>query len=146
MKTTARPFLLTWSAAITACAATFGSTQASPFGLQAGAIGSSSLVMTIASPGVSYGDGAFTGPSTDAYYGQLQVRANLQNGRLVSVEVLDYPDHSRTSRRINDRALPQLQSEAIQAQSGKVDIISGATLTSRAYQRSLKAALAKAGQ
>jgi uncharacterized protein with FMN-binding domain len=38
-----------------------------------------------------------------------------------------------------------LQSEVIRAQSGKVDIITGATLTSRAYIRSLKDALSQAG-
>ena len=40
--------------------------------------------------------------------------------------------------------MPYLQSEAIQAQSARVDIISGATLTSEAYARSLQSALLKA--
>ena len=40
--------------------------------------------------------------------------------------------------------MPYLQSEAIQAQSAQVDIISGATLTSEAYVRSLQSALVKA--
>ncbi|HTP11237.1 MAG TPA: FMN-binding protein [Anaerolineae bacterium] len=37
--------------------------------------------------------------------------------------------------------MPYLQSEAIQAQSANVDLISGATLTSEAFAESLQAAL-----
>lgn len=91
-----------------------------------------------------YRDGSFTGNSFDAYFGLVQVRANVQNGVLVSVEVLDYPNHQRTSRSINRQALPLLQSEVIGAQGTRVNIISGATLTSKAYLRSLKSALSKA--
>jgi uncharacterized protein with FMN-binding domain len=58
--------------------------------------------------------------------------------------VLDYPNHQRTSRSINRQALPLLQSEVISAQGTRVNIISGATLTSKAYLRSLKSALSKA--
>ena len=91
-----------------------------------------------------YRDGSFTGTAFDAYFGLVQVRANVQNGILVSVDVLDYPDHQRTSRSINRQALPLLQSEVISAQGTRVNIISGATLTSKAYLRSLKSALSKA--
>ena len=92
-----------------------------------------------------YRDGAYAGTNVDAYYGIVQVQANIQNGRLASVEVLQYPADRRTSRRINDEALPMLESEVISAQSARVDIISGATLTSRAYLRSLNSALGQAG-
>jgi uncharacterized protein with FMN-binding domain len=92
-----------------------------------------------------YRDGNFTGSAFDAYFGMVQVQAYVQNGRLVSVDVLDYPNHQRTSRSINRQALPLLQSEVIRAQGTRVNIISGATLTSRAYLRSLKSALSRAG-
>ena len=91
-----------------------------------------------------YRDGSFTGTAFDAYFGLVQVRANVQNGVLVSVDVLGYPDHQRTSRSINRQALPLLQSEVIRAQGTRVNLISGATLTSKAYLRSLKSALSKA--
>jgi len=91
-----------------------------------------------------YRDGSFTGSAFDAYFGMVQVRANVQNGRLVSVDVLEYPSHQRTSRSINRQALPLLQSEVISAQGTRVNIISGATLTSKAYLRSLKVALSRA--
>ena len=88
-----------------------------------------------------YKDGTFTGPETNAFYGTVQVEAIVQNGKITDVEFLDYPQDRRTSVRINSFAVPALQSEAIQAQSANVDIISGATLTSRAFMQSLQAAL-----
>lgn len=88
-----------------------------------------------------YKDGTYTGPETNAVYGWVQVEAVVQNGKVTDVEFLEYPQDRRTSVRINSRAVPELQSEAIQAQSANVDIISGATLTSRAFIQSLQAAL-----
>jgi uncharacterized protein with FMN-binding domain len=90
-------------------------------------------------------DGAYVGSVVDAYYGDVQVRARISGGRLVAIEALQYPADRRTSRSINAEALPLLESEAISAQSARVDIVSGATLTSDAYLRSLKTALAEAG-
>jgi len=90
-------------------------------------------------------DGSYRGPITDAYYGQVQVQANVQGGRLVSVDVLQYPADRRTSRAINSHALPILESEVVTAQSSHVDLVSGATLTSSAYLRSLNKALGQAG-
>jgi len=91
-----------------------------------------------------YRDGTFTGQSEDAYFGLVQVQATIQGGKITDVEFLDYPRDRRTSQRINSIAVPYLQQEAIQAQSANVDIISGATLTSEAFIRSLDGALKKA--
>ena len=91
-----------------------------------------------------YKDGSYTGPSADAYYGRVQVKAVVKGGQVVAVNVLQYPNDRRTSRYINSQALPMLEQEAIQAQSGNVDVVSGATLTSQAYRQSLSKALAGA--
>ncbi len=88
-----------------------------------------------------YKDGTYTGPEVDAFYGLVQVQAIVQNGRISKVQFLDYPNDRRTSVRINTVAVPYLQSEAVQAQSANVDIISGATLTSEAFAQSLQTAL-----
>jgi uncharacterized protein with FMN-binding domain len=45
---------------------------------------------------------------------------------------------------INQQAIPYLQQEAIQAQSSKVQLISGATFTSQAFTQSLANALSQA--
>lgn len=96
------------------------------------------------SSGGGYADGAYTGPAEDAYYGLVQVQAIVQNGRLVAIKVLQYPSHRRTSVFINRQALPALRDEVVKAQSADVDIISGATLTSKAFIRSVDAAMKQA--
>jgi uncharacterized protein with FMN-binding domain len=90
-------------------------------------------------------DGSFTGPAYDTYYGPVQVQVTVQGGRVVAVDVPQYPADRRASQRINGRALPILESEVISAQSARVNVISGATLTCDAYLRSLNAALVNAG-
>ncbi len=89
----------------------------------------------------AYRDGEFTGPQVDAFWGWVQVKAIVQNGKIADVQFLQYPSDRRTSMRINSIAMPYLQTEAIQAQSANVDIISGATLTSEGFAQSLQAAL-----
>lgn len=91
-----------------------------------------------------YADGVYTGPPADAYYGIIQIQALVQGGQLTALKVLKYPSDRRTSISINRQALPMLRDEAISAQSANVDIISGATLTSRAFIQSLRGALKKA--
>lgn len=95
-------------------------------------------------PKGQYVDGSYTGPAVDVFYGLVQVKALVQGGRLVSVEFLQYPSDRRTSQQISSQAIPLLQSEAIQAQSANVDIVSGATSTSMGFQQSLGDALAQA--
>ncbi len=91
-----------------------------------------------------YKDGQYTGPVTNAFYGTVQVKVIIQGGKLTDVQWLDYPHDRRTSQEINSQATPWLKTEAIQAQSAQVDIISGATLTSEAFIQSLGSALNQA--
>ena len=90
-------------------------------------------------------DGDFVGNIYDAYYGVVQVQASIRNGQLADVKALKFPNHSGESRSINRQALPMLQQEVVQTQNARVRIISGATLTSRAYIASLQDALLLAG-
>jgi len=92
-----------------------------------------------------YKDGSYTGNSANAYYGNVQVVAVISGGKITDVQFLDYPQDRQTSQEINSQAAPMLKSEAIQVQSANVDIISGATLTSQAFQQSLQSALTQAG-
>jgi len=91
-----------------------------------------------------YKDGTYKGPQVDAFYGLVQVQAVIQNGKIKTVQFLQFPNDRRTSQRINSIAIPYLQQEALQAQNSNVDIISGATLTSEAFMMSLQSALANA--
>ena len=91
-------------------------------------------------------DGTYTGPAVDAYYGTVQVAALVQGGKLADVQFLQYPSDRSTSQFINSQAMPILTSEAIQAQSANVDIVSGATHTSEGFRQSLADALAQAAR
>jgi len=88
-----------------------------------------------------YKDGIYTGTPGDAYYGMVQVKTTIQNGRITDVQFLQYPNDRRTSQMINSQAMPMLKNEAIKAQSSKVNIISGATDTSLAFIQSLGSSL-----
>lgn len=92
-----------------------------------------------------YRDGVYTGPSVSAYYGYVRIQVQVRGGRVVGVRVLDYPSDRPNSRYINSRALPWLEQEVIRAQSARVHMVSGATLSSRAFIRSTAAALRQAG-
>ena len=92
----------------------------------------------------AFKDGTYTGPATDAYFGTVQVQATVAGGKLTDVAFLQYPTDRGTSVRISNNAMPVLKSEAIKAQSAKVDIVSGATQTSQAFIKSLGSALADA--
>ena len=97
-----------------------------------------------AKPQGLYVDGDYIGPVTDAWYGTVQVKAIIRDGKIADVQFLDYPNDRRTSQQINHIAMPYLTQEAIQAQSAYVNIISGATLTSEAFAQSLYSALNQA--
>ena len=98
----------------------------------------------IPAPKGQYRDGTYTGSVADAFYGNMQVQAVISGGRLTAVNILQYPNDNGTSRSINSQAIPILQSEALQAQSANIDMVSGASASSPAFQQSLQSALAQA--
>ncbi len=95
-------------------------------------------------PTAMYKDGTYTGPVVDAYYGNIQVEAIIQGGKLADVKLLQYPNDRSTSIRINTDAMKIWKKQAIAIQAAKVDIVSGATDSSGAFNKSLGVALAEA--
>ncbi|HAT44526.1 MAG TPA: FMN-binding protein [Ktedonobacter sp.] len=89
-------------------------------------------------------DGSYTGSVADALWGYIQVKAVIQNGKITDVQFLQYPNERDRSVMINSYADPQLTSEAIQAQSANVDVVTGATDSSEAFIQSLSDALSQA--
>ncbi|HEY8732278.1 MAG TPA: FMN-binding protein [Candidatus Limnocylindria bacterium] len=87
------------------------------------------------------GGTAFTGAVVDTLFGPVQVQIAISGGKVVDVKALQLPFDRSRSARISQYSAPILRSEAIQAQSARVDIVSGATYTSRAYALSLDSAL-----
>ncbi len=74
----------------------------------------------------------------------MQVKAVIQGGKIANVQWVQYPSDRQRSVEINSYADPQLTTEAIQAQSAQVDIVTGATDSSIAFMESLGNALSQA--
>ncbi len=92
-----------------------------------------------------YADGVYLGRSEYTEWGNVQVEVTISDGQIVDVAAVDYPQGRRSSD-INSRAIPLLEADAIELQSADVDIVSGATYTSRTYSDSLQAALDAASE
>lgn len=89
-------------------------------------------------------DGTYTGVSANTRYGPVQVQITVSSGQIAEVQVVDYPDSNGRDQAINQRAIPALVSETTQAQSARIDMVSGATYTSRGYLASLQSAIDQA--
>jgi uncharacterized protein with FMN-binding domain len=75
-------------------------------------------------------------------YGTIEIQLKVTKGKVSGVEV-GYPT-ANDSGTINPPAVAKLKQATLRAQSAEVDAVSGATLTSEAYVKSLQAALDKA--
>jgi uncharacterized protein with FMN-binding domain len=81
------------------------------------------------------------GTVADTRWGPVQVQVKIQSHKITDVRVLRRPHGNDRDDEINGYALPQLRAEALQAQSARIDSVSGATVTSGGYLESLQAAL-----
>jgi uncharacterized protein with FMN-binding domain len=101
-----------------------------------------------ASPSASSGstaNGIVTGPVVETQFGPVQVAVTFNNGTIADVQALQLPSDRMRSAEISSYAGPILRQEALQAQSAQIDLVSGATYTSSAYEQSLQAVLDQAG-
>jgi uncharacterized protein with FMN-binding domain len=94
----------------------------------------------------AYKDGTYTGSVQNAFYGDVQVSATILDGKITTVDFLEYPNDNPNSQYVNQQAIPYLKQEAIKAQSANVNTVTGATLTSQAFVQSLSTALNAAKQ
>lgn len=92
----------------------------------------------------NYSDGTFRGVSAETSYGPVEVEITIKGGRVTDVRHLDMPSDDARSTEITGFSAPELRKNTIKAQSGDIDFVSGATITSYGYQQSLQAALDKA--
>jgi uncharacterized protein with FMN-binding domain len=86
-----------------------------------------------------------TGKAWPTVYGLVQVRITVAGGRVTAASAVRYPVDTPRDAQINAFAIPQLNKEAVAADSAKIDTVSGATYTSQGYVGSLQSALDKAG-
>jgi uncharacterized protein with FMN-binding domain len=82
-----------------------------------------------------------TGPQVVLAHGIVQVQVTVVGGRITDVKALQLPHDNPHSWDGAVGAAKVLRSEVLAAQSADVNIVSGATYTSRGYARSLQAAL-----
>ena len=95
--------------------------------------------------GTSTASSTVTGSVASTRWGPVQVQLTVANGSITDVSVLQYPSGNGRDQQINARALPVLIQETLDAQNAKIDMVSGATVTSEGYLESLQSALDKAG-
>jgi uncharacterized protein with FMN-binding domain len=74
-------------------------------------------------------------------WGPVQIQAKILGKKITDVRVLQRPTGSSRDDQINAYALPKLRQQVLQAQSARIDGVSGATVTSDGYRESLQAAL-----
>jgi uncharacterized protein with FMN-binding domain len=80
--------------------------------------------------------GTFTGQAVDTNYGPVQVQITVSDGKITQANGDDMGGSS-----VGEDAIPQLNQEAVQAQSAHIQGVSGATYTSEGYAQSLQQAI-----
>ena len=85
-----------------------------------------------------------TGPAMTTPFSVIQVRATLTGRRLTGVETIALSGDGPHTEALNARAEPILREEALRAGSADIDVVSGATSTSKIWIESLRGAIRKA--
>jgi uncharacterized protein with FMN-binding domain len=86
----------------------------------------------------------YSGDSAQTRWGPVQVQITVQDGRITDSRAVVYPNGNGRDQEINSYALPVLNREVVQAQGANIDMVSGATVTSDGYVRSLQSAIDQA--
>lgn len=89
--------------------------------------------------------GTFLGAAVMTRFGAVQVQITVSSGVITKSVVTQVPWTDHRDQEINSAAVPILNAEALDAQSAKIDMVSGATYTSAGYIQSLQSAIDQAG-
>lgn len=100
---------------------------------------------TVPTSPANTGTKVVAGDAADTQYGPVQLQVTFSGKKITKISVLQYPSESFRDQEINSYALPQLNQEAMAAQSAHIDAVSGATYTSEGYVQSLQSAIDRAG-
>ena len=87
----------------------------------------------------------YLGSAEQTRYGIVQVKITVAASHITNVSFVQLTAFDGKSARINSAAAPILLQETINAQSARIDGVSGASYTSQGYEQSLQSALDKAG-
>jgi uncharacterized protein with FMN-binding domain len=97
-----------------------------------------------AKPTPAPGSHSATGPAFTTPFSFIQVRATVKDGRLTGVETVALAGDGPHTEALNARAEPILREEALRAGSADIDVVSGATSTSKIWIDSLRGAIERA--
>ncbi len=79
-------------------------------------------------------------------YGVLSVKVTVSGTKISKVTIGSINDGGNyRSQSIDQAAIPQLEQQALSAQSGNIQGVSGASYTSAGFRQSLQSALSKLG-
>ncbi|WP_020122094.1 FMN-binding protein [Streptomyces canus] len=84
----------------------------------------------------SSGSNVVTSSTINTEKGPVQLQVTFDGTKITAVKMLQQPDHPQTTA-----AVPKLVAETLRAQSADIDTVSGATITSEAYKKSLQATI-----
>lgn len=84
----------------------------------------------------TYIDGTYTGEG-EGFGGIIGAEVKVSGGKIVSVNLLEHSE----SKEISDPAIEEIPKAIVKAQSPDVDIVSGATFTSRGIMEAVADAL-----
>ncbi len=87
---------------------------------------------------------SFLGPAMTTPFSAIQVRALFTGRRLTGIETVLLSGDGPHTEALNARAEPILRESALEAGSADVDVVSGATSTSKIWLDSLQGAIDKA--
>jgi uncharacterized protein with FMN-binding domain len=90
------------------------------------------------------GERSFLGPALTTPFSAIQVRAFFTGRKLTGVETVLLSGDGPHTEALNARAEPILREEALKAGSADVDVVSGATSTSKIWIASLRGAIRNA--
>lgn len=113
-------------------------------------LGSSVLVAGLAAPAQALEATAVKvrtkiGPAVSTPFGPVQVKVKVRGKKILSATAIQYPNMDRRSAQINAYAIPELQQQAVTAQSARLDGVSGASWSTMAFAQSLQSALTSLG-
>jgi len=95
---------------------------------------------------IATGTRSAVGELVNYNFGVLSVKVTVNGTKITNVTIASIQDGGNfRSQSIDQASIPILESEAIQAQSGTIQSVSGASYTSAGFQMSLQNALSKLG-
>lgn len=93
-------------------------------------------LMSVTAYAAELTDGVFEGTGT-SFGGDLKVAVTVEGGKITKVEVLSHGDTAG----VCDAAMEKVPAEIVEAQSADVDVVTGATFTSKGIMAAVKNAL-----